>query len=229
MSTFALVHGAWHDGSCWYRLTPLLEAAGHRVVAPDLPCDDPEAGLEEYAAVVSAAVGDDPDPVLVGHSMGSESIPLVAAERPVGRLVYLCPRLPGFTRPEGAVEPTSWRGPSVPRDELGRTYWLPERAVAEMYGRFDPETAWRLARALRPQANTRARPYPLPHPPAVPSTLIYAADDEMFWPEWCRWAARDLLGADAIELPGGHFPMMERPDELAAVLLRLVQDEPAGS
>ena len=37
MAVFALVHGAWHGGWCWEEVTPLLEAAGHRAYAPDLP------------------------------------------------------------------------------------------------------------------------------------------------------------------------------------------------
>lgn len=36
MTTFVLVHGAWHGGWCWRRLTPLLRAAGHEVFAPTL-------------------------------------------------------------------------------------------------------------------------------------------------------------------------------------------------
>ena len=68
MATFALVHGAWHDSSCWDLVVPLLEREGHRVVAPDLPGDAPDAGYEEYAEVVLDALGDDPEPpVLVGQ------------------------------------------------------------------------------------------------------------------------------------------------------------------
>jgi pimeloyl-ACP methyl ester carboxylesterase len=67
----------------------------------------------------------------------------------------------------------------------------------------------------------RSRPYRVPVPPAVPSALVYASDDEFFRPEWCRWAAHELLGVEPIELPGGHFPMVERPLELAEVLCRL--------
>ena len=36
MSTYLLVHGAWHSGQCWERVVPLLASAGHRVVAPSL-------------------------------------------------------------------------------------------------------------------------------------------------------------------------------------------------
>lgn len=37
MSTYVLVHGAWHGAWCWKYVTPLLENEGHKVVAPDLP------------------------------------------------------------------------------------------------------------------------------------------------------------------------------------------------
>ncbi|HEX9836675.1 MAG TPA: hypothetical protein VGB90_07455, partial [Alphaproteobacteria bacterium] len=30
-NTFVLVHGAWHGGWCWQRVTPLLAAEGHAV------------------------------------------------------------------------------------------------------------------------------------------------------------------------------------------------------
>ena len=70
MTTFCLVHGAWHGGWCFERLAPELEARGGRVVAPDLPCEDVEAGVSAYADVVDAALGDAEDVVLVGHSLG---------------------------------------------------------------------------------------------------------------------------------------------------------------
>ena len=37
MAHFLLIHGACHGGWCWERIEPLLEAAGHRAEAPDLP------------------------------------------------------------------------------------------------------------------------------------------------------------------------------------------------
>jgi pimeloyl-ACP methyl ester carboxylesterase len=87
MTTFALVHGAW----CWEMLTPLLQQAGHDVVAPDLPCDEaPATTFDPYADVVCAALdGCDDDVVVVGHSLGGPTATLVAARRPVRHLVYL--------------------------------------------------------------------------------------------------------------------------------------------
>jgi len=46
------VHGAWHGGWACDALIPELEARGHRVVAPDLPCEDVNVGAAEYAQVV---------------------------------------------------------------------------------------------------------------------------------------------------------------------------------
>ena len=37
MSTYVLVHGAWHGVWCWKYVIPFLENEGHKVIAPDLP------------------------------------------------------------------------------------------------------------------------------------------------------------------------------------------------
>jgi len=60
-------------------------------VTVDLPCEDPAALFDDYAAiVVDALESTDGDVVVVGHSLGGQTIPLVAARRPVRRLVFLC-------------------------------------------------------------------------------------------------------------------------------------------
>ena len=80
MTTFALVHGAWHGAACWARVVPELERRGHHAVAMDLPCDDPRAGVREYGdAVLAALHGAGDDVVVVGHSLGGLTIPVVAA------------------------------------------------------------------------------------------------------------------------------------------------------
>jgi pimeloyl-ACP methyl ester carboxylesterase len=83
MTTFALVHGAWHGAWCWEQLTPLLQQAGHDVVTMDLPIEDGAATFDTYADVVCAAIdGRGEDVVLVGHSMSGATVALVAARRP---------------------------------------------------------------------------------------------------------------------------------------------------
>ena len=50
MSTFGLVHGAYHGSWCWEKLKNELEQRGHGVLTVDLPSEDPDAGGREYAA-----------------------------------------------------------------------------------------------------------------------------------------------------------------------------------
>ncbi len=49
MATFAFIHGAGDVGWYWHRVEAELRARGHDTVAPDLPIEDDEAGLIDYA------------------------------------------------------------------------------------------------------------------------------------------------------------------------------------
>ena len=98
MSTFVLVHGAWHGSWCWKKVVPLLEEAGHEVVTLDLPGhgDDgtpvSEVTLVTYAERVCDVLDEQSElVVLVGHSMGGLVISEAAERRPekIKLLVYL--------------------------------------------------------------------------------------------------------------------------------------------
>jgi pimeloyl-ACP methyl ester carboxylesterase len=96
----------------------------------------------------------------------------------------------------------------------------------QLYKRVAPEHAERLADRLRPQPPAVFdQPYPLARPPDVPTAFIDAREDELFDDRWSRWISHELLGAEPIELPGGHFPMLEHPAVLADVL-ETVSSEP---
>jgi pimeloyl-ACP methyl ester carboxylesterase len=219
MTTFGLVHGAWHGGWCWKLLAEELALRGHQSVAPDLPSDDPAATWDTFANVVIAALAGVEDPVLVGHSKGAMTIALVAQRRPVRRLVYVCPATPMATsRPD---MPPGFRAgvwEALKTDDLRHDWWLPEDAIRGMYRHLDPALAAWAAGQLRPDADPG--PYPLEAPPSGPSMYVYAAEDEIFTPESREWAARNIFGLEPIRMEGGHFPMLERPSELADLLVR---------
>ena len=181
MATFALVLGAWHGGWCWDLLVGELTRRGHRCVAPDLPFDDPTATWDAYAEVIADALARVDDPVLVGHSGGALTIPLVALRRPVKLLVYLCPSTPVATpRPDSPPSLQEGAWDAVKTDELGRSWWQPEDAVQGMYRHLDPALATWAAGRLRHDADPG--PYPLEAPPRLSSLYIYATDDEFFTP-----------------------------------------------
>lgn len=98
MSTFVLIHGAWHGAWCWHKLTPLLQSRGHTVLTPDLPALGidraplPSISLQKYVDRVCETLAACSEPVyLVGHSMGGIVITQAAEAMPqkVKTLVYL--------------------------------------------------------------------------------------------------------------------------------------------
>jgi pimeloyl-ACP methyl ester carboxylesterase len=221
VAAFSLIHGAWHEPSCWDELTPLLMDRGHRVVTPDLPLQDPEAGFDErIAPALEALDGVDGRLVVVGHSQGTAYSSLVAAARPESLLVHLCPRLGGFDPPAGA--PKAFRE-GIPFPETrsdGTSVWDPDVAMEALYRRVSRPRAEMLAGRLRPMAMPQGD-YPLGTHPGNKTVLIYAAEDELFEPEFERFMARELIGVEPIEIPGGHFPMAEDPEALAELLDRI--------
>lgn len=96
MLTFVLVHGAWHDGSCWDAVAAHLRTAGHVVHAPTIAGNGPGADRRvNHAACTASIVGyieqrDLQDIVLVGHSYGGTIVAKVAEAVPerLRRLVF---------------------------------------------------------------------------------------------------------------------------------------------
>jgi pimeloyl-ACP methyl ester carboxylesterase len=177
--------------------------------------------------VVAATAGAGDDLVLVGHSLGGLTIPLVAAARPARKLVFLCGLLPrpGVSLVDQLAEEPEIFMPGfddgIARDELDRSYWRDEDAAGEvLYGDCPRQlTSWAVAR-LRPQARPPSRePCPLSEWPAVESVSLFTSDDCTVNPAWSRRAARERLGASTVELPGGHSPFLGRPAELAEALV----------
>jgi pimeloyl-ACP methyl ester carboxylesterase len=228
VTTFCLVHGAWHGGWCWERLAPELEARGGKVVAPDLPSEDVDAGVSVYANVVDAALGGADDAILVGHSLAGVVIPLVAARRPVRTLVYLCALVPTPGEPASQAMDTGALLPGFPsgivRDELGRSYWVdPAAAVRDLFDDVPPEVGLEAVARLRRQARAPSlEPCPLDELPDVERISVVCRDDRAVSPSWSRKAARELLGIEPVELPGSHSPFLSRPVELAELLVSLV-------
>lgn len=224
MATFCLIHGVWHDASCWEAALQRLHARGHEAVAPSLPLHDPQAGYEDrIRPALQALEGVDGSVIVVGHSAGSAYAPLVAESRPHSFLVHLCPRLGPFAPPPGAPDPFR-KGVSFPDERPdGTSVWDPEAAIASLYRRLAPQTARAAAERLRPAASPKGN-YPLSGHPDVPTALIYATEDELFEPAWERFMARELLGIEPIEIHTGHFPMLEDADTLVDLLDRVAAD-----
>ena len=220
MAVFVLVHGMCCGAWCWDYLTPPLSALGHECVAVDLPCDDPQAGFAVYARRVTAALGKRDDVILVGHSLGGLTIPVVAADRQVRRLVYLCAGLP---RPgvswmdQESGDPTLAHEPAfVPVVHDDGTTSVPEQgAIDGFFHDCRPQVQrWAIAHLRRQGWLPFIEPTPLARLPDVPSSVILAREDPILPTAYTRQTAQQL-GVVAIELDGGHSPLLARPEELA--------------
>jgi dienelactone hydrolase len=224
MSVFALVHGAWHGGWCWERVAPELARAGHEAVAPDLPCEDPQAGLDAYTrTVVDALDGAGDDVVLVGHSLAGLVVPLVARARRVARMVLLAALLPEPGRSLAdqlrADKGVLLAAPARVPDPDRRSRWTDEAAATRaLYSESDPQTAHDAFARLRWQAATpQVEPSPLTAWPDVPAEYVVCTRDRMVSAGYGARAAAER-GLPVRELASDHSPMLSHPRELSALL-----------
>jgi pimeloyl-ACP methyl ester carboxylesterase len=211
----------------WNELAAELELGGHRVVAPDLPCEDVDAGALDYAQVVVDALDGERDAMVVGHSLGGVTIALVPAQMHVYLSAFVPqPGLAPRDRGPGALAPGF--ADAALRDELGRSYW-PDPAVAAQDLQYPPG-AEALARRLRRQApKPSAERCPLAALPEIARASIVCANDRAVPPEWQRRVAYEELQIEPIELNSGHSPMLSCPSALAEILDRLAANKGAES
>ena len=219
MSTFVLIPGAGGAASFWYRVVPLLEAAGHEAIAVDLPGPDESAGLPEYTGLVAAAIGGRRDVVLVAQSMGAFTAPMVCARVPVDLLVLLNAMIP---RP--GETPGQWWGNTGSEEAqvaAARDGGYPAEIDLETYFLHDlPAEVLASGQVSgQPEADIAfGQPCAIDRWPLVPTRVISGRDDRLFPLEFQRRVAKDRLGLDADVVPGGHLAALSFPAELTAQL-----------
>ena len=234
MANFILVHGSLHGGWCWHKLVPLLEAQGHRVLAPDLPGmgADPtplsEVTLSTWAEFIvrrSREMGE--SAILVGHSRGGTVISEAAELAPEAMLglVYLAALLlPAGTKAFEAAVAQDARSAVEPGQGASDPLSLsvePEAARALFYNRASPEDAlWASARLcpeplapnLVPLTVTRERWGRLPR------AYIECLDDRAVPIELQRAMQAALPCDPVVTMDSDHSPFLCQPDLLAAHL-----------
>jgi len=223
---FVLVHGGLCGAWCWQLFEPELARLGHRAHALDLPIEDPEAKLDDYADAVVAAVEDLDRPWLVGHSMGGLVVPRVALQRPVAGLIFLCAGFPPTNEAE-YEEDLAARDPGNAahfiHDGEGRIMLSFEGAAHDFFNDCSPELQkWAFAR-FRPQATAPFSSYaPIERYPDIPMHAIIGSDDHIVLKERHSALIRRRIGVEPVELPGGHCPFVARPRQLAEVMHEMV-------
>jgi pimeloyl-ACP methyl ester carboxylesterase len=236
MATFVMIHGAWHGGWCFDNLRPLLEAAGHRMLAPDLPGmggDEAELAavkLEDWGTFAADHCRAAEGPVILcGHSRGGLVISAAAEQAPgaIAALVYIC----AMMLPDG-MSRASFKAQAEPNPEFDAII----QHLAHGQGMdVDKEGAPFVFAQLSPFAEAQAAAARLVTEPMSPRTAETRISDARYGslPRFYIECLSDLTipiadqrtmqglvpGAKVIALDADHSPFLSAPGALAEALI----------
>jgi pimeloyl-ACP methyl ester carboxylesterase len=213
-----LVHGLWADGSSWSKVIPILQNAGHRVIAVQLA----ERSLAEDVATVKRAIDLVGGPtILVGHSFGGFVITNAGYNNQnVTGLVYVS----AFAPDEGESAVNFVPVESLPPgllvfDSGGFAYLNPEmfpQAFAQDVNTTEAETLAVVQKPAHQSLFTEKS-----GPPAwkqLPTWFEVSEGDHIIPPDAQRMFAQ-RMNATTISLNSSHASLVSHPNEIAQLIL----------
>src|ERR1700737_5534212 len=220
-ANIVLVHGADADGSCWSKVIPILQDAGHNVVAVQLPL----TSIADDAATARRAIDKfDAPVVVVGHSFGGVGITQASHQAPnVSALVYVAAFAPDAD--ESAADlvgrfPALESGKYIVVDKNG-FFAFPQDQFPRLFAQdVDPVEARVMAAVQGPADAAR---FAFKSGPTAwrehPTWYVVAEADGIINPECERWMA-ERMDAKTTSVPGAsHAVMVSHPRDVASVIL----------
>ena len=224
MSTFVLVHGSWHGGWCWKKITPLMAKKGYICFAPTLSgmgerfhIATPTMGLSVHIQdIVNVLEFEDlTDVVLVGHSYTGMVITGVAEiSTRVKKLVYLDAIVPEHGQSMfsilGSDMETQFKRDADAKGMVPS--WAPEN-----FGVTDPrDIAW---------IKSRLTPMPiLTHQEKLFAPKMNAKNLRRYFIHCIRFGLGDFAEkirrekGTVFDLDSGHDAMVIEPEKLSLIL-----------
>ena len=238
MSTFVLVHGAWHGGWCYARVADRLRAESHRVFTPTLTGLGERSHLADRCIINAGVHIRDvinliqweqlSDVVLCGHSYGGLIIAGVADALPqrVAAMVYLDAVIPESGKTMLDQLPTAMVETFLKMvGDHGGGFLLPPL----------PAAAFNVNPSDRAMVDALCTPQPfLTYTERVHLTGAYmdiarkthveATNWEWSGPRSLSTASRAKAGTDwsKLQIAAGHDLMLDAPDEVARILIDAV-------
>lgn len=224
-ATYVFVHGGFGSPAELAPTVPYLESRGHRVVNVDLPCEDPDATLEDYASAVCQALAGTSGPrILVAHSVAGATIPLVAARVAVDHLVFAAAvvPVPGQSIHDAVGPDTRAAIMAVSLDNGDGTRSFDFDLLAALAPPEEREGYLAFLRATQRKQGWRAvlQPWPGTGIPDLPRSYVLCTEDKIIPPERQREFAA-MLGVTPIEICSEHSLFSQKPQEFAAILASL--------
>jgi pimeloyl-ACP methyl ester carboxylesterase len=218
-TNIVLVHGFWVDGSSWSKQIPILENAGHRVIAVQLPLHS----LADDIATVKRAIellGSGPT-ILVGHSYGGIVITNAGYNNPnVTGLVYVAAVAPD----EGQSLGDFFDITKLPKDFLktdsgGFAYINPKLFYDSFAQDVDPTQADIMAVTQKPASlSILAEKSGPPAWKQLPTWYQVSENDRMIPPVAQKMFASQI-NATTLLLNASHASAVSDPDEIAQLIL----------
>lgn len=223
--TFIFVHGGFGSPAELAPTMPHLEAKGHSVINVDLPSENPEATLNDYAdAVIRAMAGTTGRRILVAHSAGGATIPLVASRIPVDRMVFAAAIVPepGRSIADALGPSTTEAIMDVSLDNGDGTRSFDFDLLATLVPPEQREAYVAFLRATQRRQGMAAiyQPWPGAGLPDVPCAYILCTEDQIIPPERQREFSA-TLGVTPIEIASEHSVFAMKPETVAAILASL--------
>jgi pimeloyl-ACP methyl ester carboxylesterase len=238
-----LVHGFPTTRLLWRRVAPLLVEAGFRVIVPDLvgygesSCPrDLEPDMARQAGWMLALLDaiDIARAAVVAHDVGTAAAQLLVARAPErARALVLMDGVHGAEWAMDAVAPIlTWREPArlfrvlVRQLRTSGPMRLDEDLAREVLAPYEGEEGGakliRAARALDPEQTVEIMPELSAR--RVPARVLWGEHDAYLSLEAVGRPLAEMLGAELVVLPGGHFLPLDCPREVAdAVVSFLAQ------
>jgi pimeloyl-ACP methyl ester carboxylesterase len=233
MSTFVLVHGAWHDGSAWEAVIQHLEVKDHQAFAPTIAGHGKGTNKNVNHAQCTQSIVDYiaskdlTDIVLLGHSFGGTIIAKVAeviSDR-IRRLIFLNAFVlnDGESLTDNVPPDTQVLFDQLARESDDRTMMLPFEIWREVFiNDADLELAKSSYAQLSPQPYQPfidkldlKQFYSLP----IPKSYLYCTEDNCL-PQEGEWGWHPRMSSRLglfrlVQMPGGHEVMFSNPVGLA--------------
>jgi pimeloyl-ACP methyl ester carboxylesterase len=219
LTSYLLVHGAWHGAWCWEAVQDHLPGA----VALDLPSNHVDgASFTDDVNAVRTALDGMTDVVLCGHSYGGAVISEAGAHDNVRHLVYLTAFAldVGETEMSNAAAGDPVAAAAPPADLNAAMGFEGENLVLDPDG---ARTAFYLDCDVAPVDRL------VPHPARAfgvetaaaawrdtPSTYVVCTEDRAIHPDVQRFFANRC--GSTVELAASHSPMLSMPDRVAEIL-----------
>lgn len=235
MKTFILIHGSWHSAWNWHKVVPLVEKAGHKAIAIDLPgmgrdktpIDEVKMNItvDKICELIDTIPG---KVILVGHSKNGIMISQAAEYRPhkIEKLVYLAAYLipAGKTQKEYSIQDREgWLKPYVVMNEEGNAHTLrPEIYKEGLYHDCDDDIT-ELAKILLSHEPVESGITPLQLTDenfgSVPRVYIECTEDRAVTPFIQRKMYTEMPCEKVYTLATSHSPFFSKPKELVDILL----------